>query len=369
MQAEKTASSFKEVKFEFTREYSSETSIMGKSSRLILAIVLVGARLFSLRMLVFLLTLPCESRVGAVTLTFSGFQENSLHLVSNSSWISNTTTGCFKFDPRAIVPKSIASGRLLYPFAVQMIDPGSTTVKSWSTTFIYQFQIVSEYGYNNGPGMAFSIVPDNLTLGATGDYMGLVTEETPVTAKNYESDDRTLGVELDLFRNRGFNDTNNNHIGINLASMNSTYSFKPVYSLASSSASLHQQIWIDYDAANSRMDIYYANYKEGRPAEPQGSRSGLDLSLLKENMYIGFSSANKIGSGFVPYVCAWSFSNDGNPAPSIVLAQDATPGAPPPPPSMSPPSTISRTLGIFNIILRFWFTTCITLIIMNFGTT
>ena len=288
---------------------------MGKSSGL--TIVLAGARLICLGVLALLLTSPCDSGVGAVTFAFKGFQEDSLYSVPDSSWIFNPATGCFQIDPAASMSFSGSSGRLLYPSAVQMIDPGKTTVKSFSTSFIYRFQRM----IGTGPGLAFIIVPDNFTLGAPGDFMGLITSENSVTGKNYESDDHTLGVELDTYKNPQFNDPSSNHIGINLASMNSTSSFTPAFNLASRSK--YQQIWIDYDESDSRMDIYFANYKERKPEKPQLSKSGLDLSLLKEKMFTGFSSASyPLTASDMPYVCAWSFSNDGSPAPSIVLAQD-----------------------------------------------
>ena len=309
-----------------------------------------------------------EFGVMGITFAFNGFTGLSdVYIVQGNSqvWSYNgpnnysiTLTG----DPFTDV-----AGRFLYPTPVQMMDPLTTTANNFSTTFIFQIFAPSEFGLpdNTGPGLAFIIVPDNTTIGAIDDYMGLLTANTTETTENYNSDSHTVGVELDTYQNQEFNDPNNNHICIDVASMNSTSTntFIPSMLLATSNADLYQQVWIDYFQANSEMIIYHAQYPSSKPAIPVGSMVGVDLSLLNEYMYVGFSSSSEVATNNQPTIMAWSFSNEGE-APPIKIGEDAgppTPSSPPPPPTpssrspppnTSPPSTSpsSINLHLFSMI-------------------
>lgn len=308
------------------------------------------SNLFCFGMVTLILTLPCGCGVEGTNFTFNGFMGLSdVYIVpSSGTWIYSLNDSSIFLDPCSFCRYNVA-GRILYPRLVQMVDPVTMTAKSFSTNFIYQIFIQDGNEGVRGPGLAFMMVPDNTTLGANQDYMGLLATNTSDTAENYLSDDHTFGVELDTHMNPEFDDPNGNHIGIDLTNMNSTGgTFIPTFSLATVNPSLYMQVWVDYFQNDSHMDIYITPYGQDKPTTPFSSKPGLNLSILNEYMYIGFSAAAGIESSNVHKILAWSFSTDG-PAPPISIAADAPPApsapppapppqrAPPPPPPISPP--------------------------------
>ena len=161
---------------------------------------------------------------------------------------------------------------------------------------------------------------------------------------------------MDIYQNPEFDDPNANHIGIDLTNMNSTGgSFIPAVTLTTTHSNLYLQMWIDYVQADSYIDIYITEYGQDKPPEPSFTSKGLDLSILNEYMYVGFSAAvERLENNDVPKILAWSFSTDG-PAPEISLATDAPPSsspppqapqAPPPPPPGAPPLSTSSSSNI-----------------------
>lgn len=280
---------------------------------------------------VMLLSVP-SGREG-ISFGFNGFTSVSdLYSVPGCNWAYNADDSSISFPGMG----GAAAGRLLYPALVQIRDPATNAVKNFSTTFVFQVLNTDTYYDESGPGIAFAMVPDNFTLGAANDVMGLLTLNTSDTVPNYESDDHTFAVEIDTHMNPEFHDPNGNHIGVDLASMNSTNTFIPTLELVTADQDIFLQMWIDYSQADSQMHIYLTEYGQGKPAASLGSPK-VDLSLLNEYMYVGFSSAD--GDSYDEHtILAWSFSTDG-PAPAVWIAQDAPPPPSPPPPSPPPPSS------------------------------
>ncbi|KAG0588209.1 hypothetical protein KC19_2G225300 [Ceratodon purpureus] len=261
---------------------------------------------------------------------FNGFKSQSeLFIVTESNWEYNLVNeSCYTL----VWPPDRSVGRLLYPQAVSMRELGSSAVMSFSTTFI--FQIYQHPAYvGKGSGFTFLMVPNNSTIGAPNDFLGLITTTTDTVAKDVASDEQTFGVEFDTYQNPEFNDENDNHIGLDFASMNSTVSFKPVIPLVTESETVYHQVWIDYSQNQSTMDIYLAVYQAWvvKPAVPSVSWPNVDLSLLSEPTFVGFSAAIGTTGADRHSIFAWSFSNEGE-APPISLAKDAPPSGPSPAP-------------------------------------
>lgn len=265
---------------------------------------------------------------------FNGFKSQSeLYIVTESNWAYNIVNeSCYTL----VWPPDKSVGRLLYPQAVSMREPGSSAVISFSTTFIFQIYQHPVY-VGKGSGFTFLMVPNNSTIGAPNDFLGLITTTTDTVSKDVASDEHTFGVEFDTFLNEEFNDPNDNHIGLDFASMNSTVSFKPTIPLTTFDETVYHQVWIDYDQARSTMNIFLAVYQPGvaKPAVPSVSWPGVNLSLLSEPTFVGFSAAIGTEGADRHSIFAWSFSNEGE-APPISLAKDAPPSGPSPPP---PPGT------------------------------
>ena len=290
-------------------------------------------------MIALVLILPCGCGVEGMNFTFNGFKGLSdVYTVPNGgAWTYSPTDSSLSYSPGLgdFETEALAS-RILYPGLVQMKDPLTMAAKSFSCNFICQ---ILESNYGTGPGMTFMMVPDNITLGEVLDYMGLITNATAETVKDYPSDNHTFAIELDTHQNPEFNDPNDNHIGIDLTNMNSTGGvFIPMFTLITGTSTLYLQLWIDYFQANSSINIYIIEYGQVKPTKPFTSSGPIDLSILNEYMYIGFSTSYGAESTNVVKVLAWSFSTDG-PAAEIWIAQDAPPPSSPPPPVPPPPST------------------------------
>lgn len=265
-----------------------------------------GARLFCLGMLALILGLA--SGVEGISFAFNGFKGfPDVYTVPNSNWIYNASTSSFVLDNAGhyLGVRHNASSRFWYPEPVQMKDPVTTAVKSFEVSFIFQILRLDISHMTTGSKLAFIMVPDDFTAGTRQDHMGLVTTNTTEPGpKYYDSDVHTLGVEFDdsdvhdtfgvefdTHMNPEFSDPNDTHVGIFLGCMDPTSTFDPVpLSIVTENEDLLSQVWIDYFQVDSRIDMHASQYGQGKPAKPQESKTEVDMSILKENMYIGFSA-------------------------------------------------------------------------------
>ncbi|KAI5016213.1 L-type lectin-domain containing receptor kinase SIT2-like [Hordeum vulgare subsp. vulgare] len=184
---------------------------------------------------------------------------------------------------------------------------------SFSTTFV--FAIVSELVDLSTSGFAFLVAPSSRDLSSTmaAQYLGLFN-----ASDNGDPRNRVLAVELDTVRNPEFADMNDNHVGVDVNSLNSSAAAMAGYyddatgafrnlSLASREP---MQVWVDYDAAATEITVALAPARSPRPRRPLLT-TRIDLStVVADTAYVGFSS----GSSIVlckHYVLGWSFSLDG----------------------------------------------------------
>ncbi|XP_077236882.1 L-type lectin-domain containing receptor kinase IV.1-like isoform X2 [Tasmannia lanceolata] len=145
-------------------------------------------------------------------------------------------------------------------------------------------------------------------------YIGLFN-----SSNNGNSTNHVLALELDTVQNLEFEDVDDNHVGIDINSLNSTNSAPAAYyskenggiknlSLLSGEP---MQVWVEYNGRHKKLDVTIAPVKKPKPNRPLlSSRVNLS-SVLLENMYVGFSSA----TGVVitsNYVLGWSFRMNGN---------------------------------------------------------
>ncbi|XP_077236881.1 L-type lectin-domain containing receptor kinase IV.1-like isoform X1 [Tasmannia lanceolata] len=195
---------------------------------------------------------------------------------------------------------------------LQFKDPTNGTVYSFSTTFV--FAIFAPYP-DFCHGMAFVITPERELPGALpAIYIGLFN-----SSNNGNSTNHVLALELDTVQNLEFEDVDDNHVGIDINSLNSTNSAPAAYyskenggiknlSLLSGEP---MQVWVEYNGRHKKLDVTIAPVKKPKPNRPLlSSRVNLS-SVLLENMYVGFSSA----TGVVitsNYVLGWSFRMNGN---------------------------------------------------------
>ncbi|KAE8705261.1 mitochondrial chaperone BCS1-like [Hibiscus syriacus] len=193
------------------------------------------------------------------------------------------------------------AGRAIYSSPVRLLDPLTKTPASFQTTFAFQFSNSSAGGrHRGGSGLTFIIVPDEFTVGRPGPWLGMLND---ACQENYKA----VGIEFDTHRNPEFRDPNDNHVGVNLASIVSTKTIDALdFGVFLNDGSVHRA-WITYDGPRRWMEIHLGSDGNDYPFKPIFSGS-LDLSPhLNEYMFIGFSAStgNKTQ---IHNVLSWNFS-------------------------------------------------------------
>ncbi|KAJ4905451.1 L-type lectin-domain containing receptor kinase IV.4 [Raphanus sativus] len=207
------------------------------------------------------------------------------------------------------------TGHAFHTKPVRFKDLQDGTVSSFSTTFV--FSIHSEIPSLSGYGMAFVIAPNpRLRYATASQYMGLfnITNDGNVT-------NHVFAIEFDTIQSPKFNDTDDNHVGIDINSLISVESspagywdkngqFKNLLLISGR----RMQVWVDYDGLTHQMDVTMAPYAKDKPKKPLVSIVRDLSSVLQQDMFVGFSSATgTIVSEY--YVLGWSFRVKGNARP------------------------------------------------------
>ena len=141
---------------------------------------------------------------------------------------------------------------------------------------------------------------------------------------NGSSVNQIFAIELDTIQNTEFGDIDNNHVGIDINSLNS---------LRSNTASFYNngkngmftnlpligsgpiQTWVEYDGNTTQISVTLAPLGMEKPMWPLLSLTFNLSTVLKEESYIGFSSSTSLTTGH-HCVLGWSFGMN-SPAPII----------------------------------------------------
>ncbi|OVA15596.1 Protein kinase domain [Macleaya cordata] len=206
-------------------------------------------------------------------------------------------------------------GHAFYSLPLQFMNnlsTSTTTVVSFSTTFV--FAIASEYGANNlsGQGMAFVIAPSRGLPGALpNQYLGLFNEST-----NGKSTNHVIAVELDTVYNVEFDTVKGYHVGIDINGLKSVESTPPTYFANGEYRNLSLisgepvQVWVEYDGIEKQLSVTLAPINVSKPDVPLLSLSQ-DLSpIILDTMYVGFSASTQTVLTN-HYVLGWSFKING----------------------------------------------------------
>ncbi|KAM0896420.1 hypothetical protein ACQ4PT_023206 [Festuca glaucescens] len=170
-------------------------------------------------------------------------------------------------------------------------------------------------------------------------YLGLLGKGNLGNSSNH-----VFAVEFDTVQASGLlNETNGNHVGVDLNSLVSALSEPAGYFTDDGGRNVSVplesaqpiQAWVDYDGRARVLNVTIAPASVStRPHRPLISHA-IDLTaIFKQDMCVGFSAATgKLASSH--YILAWSFRTDGV-AQSIDLSRlPKVPKTPAPPPSMS----------------------------------
>ncbi|BAS99931.1 Os07g0131375, partial [Oryza sativa Japonica Group] len=199
-------------------------------------------------------------------------------------------------------------GHASHPAPLRFRKSPNGTVQSFSVSFV--FGILSSFGDIRGHGFAFFIAPSNdFSTAFPIQFLGLLND-----INNGSSTNHLFAIELDTIRNDEFGDIDNNHVGIDINSLNSVRSsyagFYNDNNGALTNVSLigdkPMQVWVEYDGNAAQIDVTLAPLGIGRPKRPLLFVVYNLSTVLTDQAYLGFSSSTGLSTGH-HYVLGWSF--------------------------------------------------------------
>ena len=269
--------------------------------------------------------------VAAVDFLYNGFQHAAHLSLDGSASILRGGALQLTNDSNNLM------GHAFFDSPVRALS-GNNAVVSFSTAFVFDIVTV---GHSGGHGLAFVVAASKVLPGAsTEQYLGLLGKNNLGNSSNH-----VFAVEFDTVQANGLlNETNGNHVGVDLNSLVSNVSEPAAYftdddgkniSVTLESAQ-RIQAWVDYDGSTKVLNVTIApvSWQAGRPHRPLISHVIDLVPIFKQDMYVGFSAATgKLASSH--YILAWSFRTGGE-AQAIDLSRlPNVPKPPAPPPSMS----------------------------------
>ncbi|GAV68824.1 Pkinase domain-containing protein/Lectin_legB domain-containing protein, partial [Cephalotus follicularis] len=230
-----------------------------------------------------------------VTFNFSSFTLRNLTLLGDS-YLRNGVIGL----TRELGVPSSSSGTAIYDNPVPLFDKETNITVSFSTRFSFSIPNVNPSSF--GDGLSFFLSPDNQILGSPGGYLGLVNSSQ--LTKN-----KFVAIEIDTKFDAHFEDPNENHIGLDIDSLNSIKTANPMsVGIDLKSGSLITS-WIDYKH-DLRVLKVFMSYTDVKPENPL-LIVDVDLSgSLQEVMYVGFAASTE-GSTELHLIQNWSFQTFG----------------------------------------------------------
>ncbi|KAI3824229.1 hypothetical protein L1987_05679 [Smallanthus sonchifolius] len=196
----------------------------------------------------------------------------------------------------AVVRTQDLSGRVMFRRKFKVWDgdvDSNSSVASFNTSFLVNIFPVNGTA---GEGLAFLIAPTiPLPYSSHGRYLGLTNDVTDSLTNN-----GIVAVELDTFK-QPF-DIDNNHIGLNIHSIDSVVSKSLTpenITLASSTPAFHN-IWIQYNGVQKIIRVYIADQPEKTsPTPPMPNTPIIQYKLdlrktVNQRSYIGFAASTGI---------------------------------------------------------------------------
>ncbi|XP_010252781.1 PREDICTED: probable L-type lectin-domain containing receptor kinase S.7 [Nelumbo nucifera] len=226
---------------------------------------------------------------------FRSFTLRNLTLLGDS-YLRNGVLGL----TREIGVPSSSSGSVICNSPVSFFDPVTNITASFSTRFSFSITNVSSGSY--GDGLTFFLSPNNRTLGSSGGFLGLVNSSQ--LTKN-----RFVAVEFDTRLDSHFNDPNDNHIGLDIDTLNSIKTADPTLLGIDLKSGNLITTWIDYKDDQKKLNVWMS-YSNSKPEKPVLS-ADTDLSdYLKGVIYAGFSASTE-GSTELHLIQDWTFQTFG----------------------------------------------------------
>ncbi|OEL28547.1 L-type lectin-domain containing receptor kinase S.4 [Dichanthelium oligosanthes] len=165
---------------------------------------------------------------------------------------------------------------------------------SFSAAFVFDIVTV---GRGGGAGLAFVVSTSKALPGASpGVYLGLLGRDNMGNSSNH-----VFAVEFDTVQAPGlFNEVNDNHVGVDLNSLESNVSEPAGYFADNGRRKVPLpldsaqpiQAWVDYDGRAKILNVTIAPVSvASRPRRPLISQPIDLLPIFKQDMYVGFSAS------------------------------------------------------------------------------
>ncbi|KAL1225147.1 L-type lectin-domain containing receptor kinase IV.4 [Cardamine amara subsp. amara] len=243
--------------------------------------------------------------------TYNGFLDAQAN-ISTQGIATITPNGLLKLTNLT----ATKTGHAFYPKPIRFKDSPNGTVSSFSTTFV--FAIHSEIWKVSAHGMTFVVAPNpGFPFSGPSQYIGLFN-----TTNDGNNTNHVFAVEFDTIMNSDFNDTNSNHVGIDINSMKSVNSSaagywdeKDQFKNLTLYNSTRMQVWVDYDDRTHQIDVTLAPFRNDKPTKPLVSIVRDLSSVLLQDMFLGFSAATGTNILTEHFVLGWSFKVKGKAPP------------------------------------------------------
>ncbi|EOY07451.1 Protein kinase domain - like 10 [Theobroma cacao] len=259
--------------------------------------------------------LPLLSTLFFLLISSSSSQPTELYFPGFKDINPNnlTLTGIAQIEKNGILCVTNDTSRLIghafYSSPFRFKNSSNGQAFSFSTSFA--LAIVPEYPKLGGHGLAFTITASKDLKALPSQYLGILNATDMGNFSNH-----LVAVEFDTVQDFEFQDINDNHIGIDLNSLDSNASAPASYYTDGSTkqnltlkSGKPIQAWIDYDSVEHVINVTIAP-NSTRPRLPILSFH-VDLSpYLQEFMYVGFSASTGLLASS-HYILGWSFKING----------------------------------------------------------
>ncbi|KAL2337702.1 hypothetical protein Fmac_012148 [Flemingia macrophylla] len=258
--------------------------------------------------LLIVLFLPVSS--FAFSFQFHGFNQSDLTLEGDSKIVK--PKGTLELTKRV----NNIFGHAFYNKHIKIIEKTNAPspqpkVSSFSTCFV--FSIVSPSSGLGGFGLAFTVAPKtHFPEAEGGHFLGLFNSSNDMNASNH-----ILVVEFDTVNGyKGNVDTKGNHVGVNLNGMSSNVTQPAAYEKGTNEDFNMEDAdavcaWIEYDGETEIFNVTIAPLGELKPSKPLISKVIDIKSVMRENMYFGFSASTGQRKASSHYILGWSFAVNG----------------------------------------------------------
>ncbi|KAH1086740.1 hypothetical protein GYH30_018305, partial [Glycine max] len=262
------------------------------------------ATLLKILSLLVLLLIPVSCQVDQVL--YSGFKDVGASNLTMNGVTTIERNGILKLTNES----SRSIGHAFYPSPFQLKNSTSGKALSFSSSFA--FAIVPEYPKLGGHGLAFTIATSKDLKALPNQYLGLLN-----SSDNGNFSNHIFAVEFDTVQDFEFGDINDNHVGIDINSMQSNTSAN--VSLVGLTLKSGKPIlaWVDYDSRLNLISVALSP-NSSKPKTPLLTFN-VDLSpVFHDTMYVGFSASTGLLASS-HYILGWSFKING-PAPPLDLS-------------------------------------------------